>query len=34
MVHHEERLGQELKAGTQRQELKQRPWSAAYWLAP
>ena len=31
---HWEMSGQELKAGTWRQELKQRPWrSAVYWLA-
>lgn len=34
-IHHEEKSGQELKAETQRQELKQRPWrSAAPWLPP
>ena len=30
---HGRKLGQELKAGTQRQEVKQRPWrEAAYWF--
>lgn len=34
-VHQEGKSGQELKAGTRRQELMQRPWrDAAYRLAP
>lgn len=33
--YHQGKPGQELKAGTWRQKLKQRPWkNAAYWLAP
>lgn len=33
ILHHREKSGQELRAGTWRQELKPTPWRvAAYWL--
>jgi hypothetical protein len=33
-VHYEKKTGQELKAGTWRQELKQKPWrKIVYWLS-
>ena len=35
VVHHDRKLGRELKAGTWKQELKKKPWKyATYWLAP
>jgi hypothetical protein len=34
VVHHQRKSGQELRAGTWRQELMQRPWrDVTYWIA-